>query len=109
LCKNHKGSRRLRCDYRPAGLLLPLVTLSLIQKPTFHRGNKLLRLAPVIGVVSFPATCQCDVSSMMKVIVPHCIEAISAPGNRSDTDNVLRFVFCNQYHYPWMRGFSHFL
>jgi hypothetical protein len=61
---------------RAATLLLPLVTLPLIEVSPLRRGDKLLRRAGVIGVVRLIVTGDGDERAVMEIIVPQRVHAV---------------------------------
>src|SRR5919108_4018897 len=92
LDESHKR-RRLQPPCRGAtALLLPLVPLSLVKVAPFQRRDKLLRCPLVISIVGLLTACNGDHSAMMEVIVPQCIESISALRGRSHQPGVLWLV-----------------
>src|SRR6185295_16520059 len=62
--------------WRPPALLLPLVTLALIQKAPLHLRNEFLGAAAIIGVVRFIPPRQRNDCRMVKVIVPKGVHSV---------------------------------
>src|SRR5271163_5074271 len=77
---------------RAARLLLPLVALPLIEKAVFGGGDELARATAVVRIVGLVMAGQCHHSTVMEVVVPQRIEAVSAPLHWARELGVLRLV-----------------
>ena len=73
----------------PAPLLLPGIMLSLKQVAVLARGDEFLRFAAGVAVVRLGAARQRHHHAVVKVVVPHRVEAVAAQFERP---NQLRFL-----------------
>src|SRR5438067_9980110 len=89
----HDELRWFQIEARSAApFLLPFVPLPLVQVAPLHCGNELLRIARVVGVISFAFTGERDYRTMMKVIVPQCVNSVSTLLDGPRQNRALPFV-----------------
>ncbi len=86
-CRRGDIERRLAARF-----FLPGVELPLKEVAVFGRGNELLRVAVVVGVVGFVPAGQGDDGAVMPVVVPEAVESAAAAGDRPDEFGLLRLV-----------------
>src|SRR6266446_1239936 len=64
--------------WRATALLLPCVPLALVEITPFDGGDKLLRLAQMVGIVSLIMSGQRHHRAMMKIVIPERVDAIAS-------------------------------
>src|SRR5690606_31150204 len=92
---NERGGRQIK-RRRPSPLLLPCVTLTLVQEPPLRRRDELRRGPAAIGVIRFGASGQRDHGAVVKVVIPQRVEPKSAGGARANELRVLRLVLVHE-------------
>src|SRR5205823_3057371 len=85
---------------------LPKIWLPLKQVAVLGCGNKLLRRAKVIGVVSFPSPSQRDGGAMMEIVVPNRIEIVAAFFARLNQFCYLPFILRDQKNFSRLGRFA---
>src|SRR4029077_4182586 len=85
---------------------LPKIRLSLKQIAVLGRGNEFLRTAKIVGVVGLSSPGQRDGGAMMKIVVPNCIEVVTAFAARPDEFGNLPLVFRDQNNRAPDGGFA---
>src|SRR6185369_10389542 len=71
---------------------LPLIPLALVEKAPLERGEKLLRGADIVEVVSLALTGQCNPCAMVKIVVPQGVETIPAGTDRTHKLGMLLLI-----------------
>src|SRR5262245_34793740 len=77
--------------------MLPRVVLSLEEKSPFDGGDELLGSTAIVGIIRFSAAAESDSCTVVEVIVPERIDAVSTGLGRPHELGDLRFVFRNQH------------
>src|SRR5688500_7630672 len=88
-----EGARFQTSRRRAAPVLLPFVSLPLVEISVFHCGKELLRRAPVVGVIRVGPAGQRNDHGVVVVVVPETIHAVAAPVDGSCKLSLLRLVF----------------
>src|SRR5690606_2409507 len=83
---------------RAPALVLPLVTLALVEEAALDGGYELLRGAEVVGVVRLAAARERHDSGVVEVVVPQGVQTVAAVLERQDEPHLLRLVLANENH-----------
>src|SRR6185369_11152166 len=101
-CRGRNAPRR-----RPAGLLLPVIVLSLKEVAVLRRRYELLWLAVRVAVVRLGPAGERHHRGVMKVVIPQAVEAETTLAIRPDEFDVLRFVLGDDDRRAVSRGVPH--
>ena len=96
LDERDKRFRRRSKRSRSPRRFLPQIWLTLKQIAVLSCGNEFLRVAQIIGVVSFAFSGQRDHGAMMKIVVPNCVEIVAAFIARANQFGFLPLILCDQ-------------
>src|SRR5215475_5574450 len=96
LQKSHKRCRLEIKGRGAAPLPLPRIALPLIEIAPLERRNKFLRCPLIVGVIGRTMPGERHHSTVVEIIAPECVEAISAALWRAHQFGMLWFVFSHQ-------------
>src|SRR4029078_1134341 len=84
--------RREAGGQRPSTTALQGVRLALIEKSTLRARDEFLRRPEIIGVIRLPPSGERDLRGVVKIVIPHGIEAEPRLLRRAQHPHVLSFV-----------------
>src|SRR5439155_4946688 len=82
----------IRHRQRSPALLLPAVTLTLVEEAVFDGGNELLWGAKIIRIVGLVASGKPYHGTVMEIVVPHGVEFVSSVVCWPDKLSILRLI-----------------